>query len=126
MNDAMKTTPDNSPSISKEVIKTEYPISFGDKVFIYNLHTAFRTDNKHLEVVALEHKATDVVQTGKGRFEFNLTGLEGRFETYYGWSLVADIPENSKLIETYRNLLDIRENTAKALENIYSQIKTLG
>ena len=126
MNDTMKTTPNNSPSINEEVTKPEYPISFGDKVFIYNLNVAFRTDNKHLEVVALEHKATNVVQVDVIRFEFDLTGLEGRFSTNYGWSLIADIPENSKLIETYRNLLDIKKSTWAALENTYSQIKTLG
>jgi hypothetical protein len=85
---------------------SEYPLALEGQTFIYVRHMAFPTNprGKHTPVNAAELKATNVIQTAENTWEFDLTGLPGRYETHYGWSLCPDTPENRTHIHDYLEL----------------------
>lgn len=93
--------------------------------FIYDMHQAFPNEGDHIAVVERTHIATDVVQTGPKRWEFNLSGLEGRFHTYYGWSLVLDTPINRERLAGYERLRALSEQAKTLVVEARSHLETL-
>jgi len=80
------------------------PSSLEGKSFIYNMHLAFSKSGEHIPVENYAHTATNVVLTEHGDWDFDLSGLEGRFSTRYGWSLLLDTPDNRVRIARYQTM----------------------
>lgn len=99
--------------------------SLEGKQFIYDMHTAFPNKGNHIAVVERTHIATNVVQTGTNCWEFNLSGLEGRFHTCYGWSLVLDTPINRERVAGYERLLALSEQAKTMLVESRGCLETL-
>lgn len=99
--------------------------SLEGKQFIYDMHQAFPNEGDHIPVTARTLMATNVVQTGEKRWEFNLSGLEGRFHTYYGWSLVLDSPINGERLRAYEELNVLAEQAKQAAFAARARLETL-
>lgn len=87
---------------------SQYPLALEGQTFIYGMNIAFSVDPRGNPTPVKEYylKATNVIQTAENTWEFDLTGLPGRYETHYGWSLQHDTPENHERISTY---LEVKE-----------------
>lgn len=105
---------------------SQYPLALEGQTFIYAMNVAISVEPRgsHTPVKEFYLKATNVIQTAENTWEFDLTGLPGRYETHYGWSLKHDTPENHEHISTYlevkEKLLELAKQGAAAREAITS------
>ena len=101
-----------------------YP-SLEGKQFMYDLDIAFPDNGSHIKVLPRTLTATNVVQTGATRWEFNLNGLVGRFHTHYGWSLVLDTPINRERVLAYLQLRTLSDQAQKMTSVAREHLETL-
>lgn len=99
--------------------------SLEGKQFLYDHIMAFPDSGSHLKVLPRTLIATNVVQTGVTRWEFNLSGLVGRFHTHYGWSLVLDTPINRERVLAYAQLRTLTEEAQKMANVAREHLETL-
>ncbi len=102
-------------------------VPLADKTYIYNHDCAWKANQlRSQQIQQAGHTASNVIKLDNNCFEFDLSDLEGRWQTSYGWAFVETTPDN---LEVFAQLNAI-ENKIKTLKQLwhetYAGLETLG